>query len=682
MTMNNRSGQIFSHIASALAVALILASATVVAVRTEISYDEGYHLQIPLSLVTHGQYASTRDGGGVFDPYVSPGPTVMLPVAASFSLFGTGLVQARVVVLIYFAAFLALVWLVSRRLYGGLAAPLAIVVAACAPSAFTHGATVLGEIPALAFLMGAVLALSHRRFRMAGMLLGLAALTKFVFFLTLVPVALLAAIEMASAPRGQRLRAGKPYIMMGALAFVPAVLWEAVQLGVLGFPAYFENRYLFVSFLRGNSGAGQLAPGASHLAARMGTLAESFGREGLIVLAAMAAAVGLGMAEQRARRERDNDRVAEAAARFLLVYIITHLAWWLLSPNMGFWRYAFPGYAAAAPFVAGAFAWFARSRRPAAVLAASVGAALLAACLIARPGIRECRYVASASSGSQLAVQRATAAYVRAHCRLGALFAYWGWWQAPEIQFLARERFYDITRGQSRRFLNREAAAGRRTMVIVSPYQDSFTPPPGNWVYIRKYCGDLKRRIGGDDGWTIRQYIPDSDTLEQYRAARNRGDFARMKAWVEPPSGKAAAGQIQSGFYDDGWMERRAGAWLRLPAGAHSVRISGQADLEPFDDAPLKLSVSVMGGPRTPRVISSSGPFVFDVKLEPGMRVYEAVKVTVFSDRWYVPRDLEKKPAARSGLKGWLRSLLRDRIGLRIPDRRELSVRILRMEAR
>ena len=70
------------------------------------------------------------------------------------------------------------------------------------------------------------------------------------------------------------------------------------------------------------------------------------------------------------------------------------------------------------------------------------------------------------------------------------------------------------------------------------------------------------------------------------------------------------------------------------------------------------------------------------MKLEPGMRVYEAVKVTVFSDRWYVPRDLEKKPAARSGLKGWLRSLLRDRIGLRIPDRRELSVRILRMEAR
>ena len=79
MIMNNRSGPIFSHIASALAAALILVSAAVVAVRTEIGYDEGYHLQIPLSLVTHGQYASTRDGGGVFDPYVSPGPTVMLP---------------------------------------------------------------------------------------------------------------------------------------------------------------------------------------------------------------------------------------------------------------------------------------------------------------------------------------------------------------------------------------------------------------------------------------------------------------------------------------------------------------------------------------------------------------------------------------------------------------------------
>ncbi len=682
MIMNNRSGPIFSHIASALAAALILVSAAVVAVRTEIGYDEGYHLQIPLSLVTHGQYASTRDGGGVFDPYVSPGPTVMLPAAASFSLFGTGLVQARVVMLIYFAAFLALVWLVSKRLFGGIVAPLAIVVAACAPSAFVHGATVLGEVPALAFLMGAVLALSQRRFRMAGMLLGLAALTKFVFFLALVPVALLAAIEMASVPHGLRSRAGKPYLVTGALAFVPAILWEAVQLGVLGLPAYFENKYLFVSFLMGNSGAGQLAQGASHLAARMATLNESFGRQGLLVLAAAAAAVGLGVAEQRARRERDSDRAARSAATFLLFYVITHMVWWLLSPNMGFWRYAFPGYAAAAPFVAGAFVWFAHTRQPAAILAASVGAALLAACLIARPGIREYRYVASASSGNKLAVQRATAAYVRAHSRLGALFACWGWWQAPEIQFLAREGFYDITRGTSRRFLNREAAAGRRTMVIVSPYQDSFTPPPGNWVYIRKYCGDVKRRIGGGDGWTIWEYIPDSDTVEQYRAARDRGDFTQMKPWVEPPSGKAAAGQIQSGFYGDGWMERRAGAWLRLPARARSIKIAGVADLEPFENAPLKLSVSVMGGPRTPHIISSSGEFVLDVKLEPGMRAYEAVNVTLFSDRWYVPRNLEKKPEARSGLKGWLRSHLRDRMGLRIPDRRELSVRILRLEAR
>ena len=65
-------------------------------------FDEGSHLHVPKTLVTYGEYADlSSEGFRYYGPTVGVGPTVMLPIALSFRLFGIGLLQARLVTVIY-----------------------------------------------------------------------------------------------------------------------------------------------------------------------------------------------------------------------------------------------------------------------------------------------------------------------------------------------------------------------------------------------------------------------------------------------------------------------------------------------------------------------------------------------------------------------------------------------------
>src|SRR5690348_18477110 len=65
-------------------------------------FDEGEHLRVPKTLVQYGQYAVwSADGFRYFGPTIGVGPTVLLPIALVFKLFGIGLVQARLVMVAY-----------------------------------------------------------------------------------------------------------------------------------------------------------------------------------------------------------------------------------------------------------------------------------------------------------------------------------------------------------------------------------------------------------------------------------------------------------------------------------------------------------------------------------------------------------------------------------------------------
>ena len=68
-------------------------------------FDEGSHLHVPKTLVRFGIYADySSEGFRYYGPILGVGPTVMLPIAATFWLFGIGLFQARLVMAIYLLA--------------------------------------------------------------------------------------------------------------------------------------------------------------------------------------------------------------------------------------------------------------------------------------------------------------------------------------------------------------------------------------------------------------------------------------------------------------------------------------------------------------------------------------------------------------------------------------------------
>ncbi|MFN3762806.1 MAG: glycosyl transferase, partial [Anaerolineae bacterium] len=68
-------------------------------------FDEGSHLHVPKTLVRFGVYADySSEGFRYYGPTIGVGPTVMLPIAAAFKLFGIGLLQARLVMVLYLLA--------------------------------------------------------------------------------------------------------------------------------------------------------------------------------------------------------------------------------------------------------------------------------------------------------------------------------------------------------------------------------------------------------------------------------------------------------------------------------------------------------------------------------------------------------------------------------------------------
>ena len=55
-------------------------------------FDEGSHLHVPKTIVRFGEYADySSEGFRYYGPTVGVGPTVMLPIAGVFRLFGIGL---------------------------------------------------------------------------------------------------------------------------------------------------------------------------------------------------------------------------------------------------------------------------------------------------------------------------------------------------------------------------------------------------------------------------------------------------------------------------------------------------------------------------------------------------------------------------------------------------------------
>jgi hypothetical protein len=363
--------------------ALVLLCATVNLTRWPAPwFDEGIHLHVPKALVRFGAYADySSEGLRHFGPTLAVGPTVMLPIAAAFAVFGIGLLQARVVMAAYLVACAAAIYALGRRLGGrvvGLAAA-ALFMTSSGTSAIEYGRQALGEVPG-AFFLASGLAVWFRSWSRpslgplvaAGVLLGLATVTKHVYLLALGP-ALLASWILNLAY--YRTLPQFVFLVPGAICAALFALWQLTVLAWLSPGSLAENWRL----LRETSeGAAFVFNGAT---ARQ-SLIELLGVNGYFGLLLPALSYTAWCARRRTLRDQRWGVVALVAA--------ANLGWFVLASN-GWMRYAFVGLTAssllvarlardAARVVAGA-----RRREPARTAALSLALWVWAGAVLALP---------------------------------------------------------------------------------------------------------------------------------------------------------------------------------------------------------------------------------------------------------------------------------------------------------
>ncbi|MFC2023348.1 ArnT family glycosyltransferase [Chloroflexota bacterium] len=124
--------------------------------------DEGYNSQVSLNLLRYGVCGSkTLDGLRWFDSHVSTGPVVLLPVAISFLGLGDGILQARLVSQAFVLLSLLILTVLARRLYGPVAAGLAVLLFVTTRKGFTILGMVLGEGAAVCMFVAGLLLWSY-----------------------------------------------------------------------------------------------------------------------------------------------------------------------------------------------------------------------------------------------------------------------------------------------------------------------------------------------------------------------------------------------------------------------------------------------------------------------------------------------------------------------------------------
>jgi 4-amino-4-deoxy-L-arabinose transferase-like glycosyltransferase len=124
-------------------------------------YDEGYTIQVSRLLLDEGIYGTYNgpEGYRPFDPTISSGPTIVLPVTLSFKMFGVGITQARFIAVLYAMVAIYGFYICAWHIYGSKSALLSVVflliiplISRASPVSFILvGRQVLGEVPAFAY---------------------------------------------------------------------------------------------------------------------------------------------------------------------------------------------------------------------------------------------------------------------------------------------------------------------------------------------------------------------------------------------------------------------------------------------------------------------------------------------------------------------------------------------------
>ena len=325
--------------------------------------DEAFNLTVPRNLLAGLGYSSDGALSGStitpFDPRISTGPAVLLPVAAVLATGIDMVIGARLIPLAYWLLLLVGLAIIGRQIGGRWAALLALAV----PLAFTTSAGVspiqgpadlLGEIPAAALLVWALVVIPRRAW-LAGLLVGLAVQAKLIALLAL-PAFALALWILSDGQGWARLRdflrrSWLPLLLVGT----PTLLVEASALLSLGRDGYVQHLRDLVRFVRsGGQGA------STTVVHKLTTLADSWSVPAVVAaLAALLLVAAITTALVIARRAPlAADRLVLAYGSAAALGALTFVLWWATASQLPLWvRHPSVGIFAFFPVLAATAVW-------------------------------------------------------------------------------------------------------------------------------------------------------------------------------------------------------------------------------------------------------------------------------------------------------------------------------------
>lgn len=309
-------------------------------------FDEGSHLHVPKTLVQHGVYADiSSEGFRYYGPTIGVGPTVMLPVAGVFSLFGIGLLQARLVMVLYLLAAVYVFYRLVKYLSGNTVAWIAVALMLSSRSVLflEYGRQLLGEVPGFFFIVIALyLWLSKwnennwKRLSLIGLLFGLAMITKYQYLLFLAPTLILSWLLDIFYYKTSTHR---NFLVPGIIAAGSFGLWQLLTLQYLGPSTAMEN----LALLQASAAGAAFNFSLSQLDANFGELTSR-----AVYLGAIIPALIYGIFVSLPRT-RDGQKWSVI---FLLVTL--NLIWYVVA-SIGWIRYAFLGLSLSTIFIARLF---------------------------------------------------------------------------------------------------------------------------------------------------------------------------------------------------------------------------------------------------------------------------------------------------------------------------------------
>jgi 4-amino-4-deoxy-L-arabinose transferase-like glycosyltransferase len=300
-------------------------------------FDEGSHLMVPKALVRYGVYADYDIAGfRYFGPTLGVGPTVLLPVAGVFKLFGVGLLQARLVMATFLVLAVLAFYSLGRRLTDRATALVASALLVTSPVVGTleWGRQVVGEVPALLFLcLGLTLLISGARedrtgrLVLAGAILGLAAVTKYQLLGVVIG-------GLSVAWMFRRLQGGVRLSMFAVPALVAAAVfavWQVILLQYLGPSSFVDN----LRYIREAAGGAALTFSVTRALDNARLILEPG-----MLLGALVPAVAYGAALAVRKAERTD------GWPIVIGLTLAALSWFVLA-SIGWRRYAYHGLALA-----------------------------------------------------------------------------------------------------------------------------------------------------------------------------------------------------------------------------------------------------------------------------------------------------------------------------------------------